>query len=66
LCLAQAKAGRDVLTQGEGWLHRAPADAGTWMGAAADLHLPRAADKLTLSLAAIIQTWRAPALDASL
>jgi hypothetical protein len=66
LCLAQAKAGRDVLTQGKGWLHRAPADAGTWMGAAADLHLPRAADSLTLSLAAIIQTWRAPALDASL
>jgi hypothetical protein len=63
LCLAQAKAGRDILHPGEGWLDRAPADDGIWMGAAADLLLPRPADSLTLSLAAIIQTWRAPAHD---
>jgi hypothetical protein len=63
LCLAQAKAGRDILTPGDGWLSRAPADDGIWMGAAADLLLPRPADHLTLSLAAIIQTWRSPALD---
>ncbi len=45
---------------GPGWLPRAAGDRGIWMGASAELLLPSAAEAVTLSLAAIIQSWRPP------
>jgi hypothetical protein len=60
LCLAAARAGQRAATLGPGWLPRAAADSGTWMGTQADLLLPPGATTLTLSLAAIIRTWRPP------
>jgi hypothetical protein len=45
---------------GRGWLPRAPADAGIWMGASAELLLPPGLANLTLDLAAVVQTWRPP------
>ncbi len=56
VCLA----GADADSLGAGWLARGPADAGIWMGAQAALHIPAPADGLTLTLAAIVQSWRAP------
>ena len=43
-----------------GWLPRAPHDTGIWMGAQAGLLLPPGSEGLTLTLAAIIQSWVPP------
>jgi hypothetical protein len=45
---------------GRGWLARAPADNGIWMGASAELLLPPGLATLTLDLAAVVQSWRPP------
>ncbi len=45
---------------GRGWLPRAPADDGIWMGASAELLLPPGLAALTLDLAAVVQSWRPP------
>lgn len=45
---------------GDGWLPRAPHDTGIWMGAQAGLVLPPGSEGLTLTLAAIIQSWVPP------
>jgi len=60
LCLGRAQTGGGQPTLGQGWLPRAPQDNGHWMGTRADLLLRHPADSLTLSLAAVIRTWRAP------
>jgi hypothetical protein len=49
---------------GRGWLPRAPADAGIWMGASAELLLPPGMGALTLDLAAVVHSWRAPGAQA--
>ncbi len=46
---------------GDGWLPRAPHDTGIWMGAQAGLLIPPGSEGLTLTLAAIIQSWVPPA-----
>jgi len=50
---------------GRGWLPRAPADAGIWMGASAELLLPPGMGVLTLDLAAVVHSWRAPGAQAA-
>ncbi len=60
LCLGRAQTGAGQPVLGQGWLPRAPQDNGHWMGPRADLLLRRPADSLTLSLAAVIRTWRSP------
>jgi hypothetical protein len=60
LCLESAVAGKVTPRLGEGWLPRAAADDGNWMGPRAQILLPRPADHVTLSLAAVIRTWRPP------
>jgi len=45
---------------GPGWLPRATGDTGIWMGASAEILLPPGTGAVTLSLAAIIQSWRPP------
>jgi hypothetical protein len=56
ICLRDAGAA----ALGRGWLPRAPADNGIWMGASAELLLPPGLATLTLDLAAVIQSWRPP------
>ncbi len=59
ICLAGLPGGAEF---GSGWYRRAAGDAGVWMGGTAELHLQ--ADRtrrLTLHLAAIIQSWVPPA-----
>ncbi len=56
VCLAEA----GQVQLGAGWLPRAPHDNGIWMGAQAGLHMSAPADGLTLTLAAIVQTWVPP------
>lgn len=59
LCLARVP---KHVVLGAGWYAKAPEDAGTWMGGAGELRLrPAARQDLTLSLAAVIQSWVAPA-----
>ncbi len=58
LCLGAARAQGKRPALGEGWLPRAAADGGFWMGRRAELLLRQPADRLTLSLAAVIRTWR--------
>lgn len=53
LCLAESSA----LKLGAGWLPRAQGDVGTWMAARAQLSLPRARRQISLSIAAIPQSW---------
>ncbi len=60
ICLHSARAGRRHIRLGSGWHERAASDQGVWMGAAAQLLLPPAAETLVLTMAAIIQTWRPP------
>jgi hypothetical protein len=56
ICLAPSRNTR----LGAGWLPRAPADAGTWMGKTSELLLSEPAMEITLTLAAVVQSWRAP------
>jgi hypothetical protein len=49
---------------GAGWHPEAPGDGGRWMGARAELHLPRARRRIVLPLAAVARSWLPPALDA--
>jgi hypothetical protein len=57
ICLAAAS---DGVATGAGWLPRANTDKGTWMPAMAELLLTGGFAEVTLDLAAIAQTWRAP------
>ena len=52
------------LQLGQGFYPRSPGDDGVWMGKAAVLRLERADTALTLALAAIVQSWVKPAVDA--
>jgi Hint domain len=54
VCLA----GMGGVRLGAGWHVRAAGDAGIWMGARAELALPRACADISLPLAAVAQSWR--------
>jgi hypothetical protein len=54
----------DGLRLGQGFHPRAAGDAGVWMGRVARLHLAEPRAELTLSLAAVMQSWVRPAVDA--
>ena len=68
LCLASASlaGAKETPELGDGWLPRGDGDGGIWMGAAAKLLLPRPAGSgrpastLTLTLAAVVQSWQSP------
>ncbi len=72
LCLHSARAGdgrgkgrgqrRGDVRFGAGWHRRGPSDAGAWMGSRAELLAPPGTDTLSLSFAAIVQSWRPPGL----
>jgi hypothetical protein len=48
------------LRLGAGWYKQAAGDAGIWMSGSGELHLPPGTTALTLHLAAVAQSWRAP------
>ena len=50
----------EQLRLGAGWYQKAAGDAGIWMGGSGELHIPPGATALTLHLAAVAQSWRAP------
>jgi hypothetical protein len=56
VCLAPVE---DILL-GPGFYPRAPADIGVWMGRSAALRLRMPAARLSLPLAAVMQSWRTP------
>jgi hypothetical protein len=61
VCLSNAEAGsggRPAL--GAGWLSRAATDKGIWMGRRSELAFAAPAETLTLTLAAIVQSWLPP------
>jgi hypothetical protein len=60
VCLA----GMPGVRLGAGWQARAAGDEGHWMGARADLVLPRAHAKISLPLAAVAQSWGCRPVDA--
>ncbi len=59
LCLGEMKG----VMLGAGWQPAAPDDGGRWMGARAELHLPRARRLILLPLAAISRSWLRPKVD---
>ncbi len=60
VCLGET----DRLALGQGFYPRSPSDDGVWMGRTATLRLKRPAAALALPLAAIVQSWVRPAIDA--
>ncbi len=48
------------LRLGAGWYQQAAGDAGIWMSGCGEVILPPGASTLTLHLAAVAQSWRAP------
>jgi hypothetical protein len=61
VCLAKAEAGSGHKPAlGEGWLSRAATDKGVWMGRRSGLVFVSPAETLTLTLAAIVQSWLPP------
>ncbi len=50
----------EQLRLGAGWYQKAPGDAGIWMSGSGELHIAPGTTALTLHLAAIAQSWRAP------
>ncbi len=50
----------EQLRLGAGWYQKAAGDAGIWMSGSGELHIPPGATDLTLHLAAVAQSWRAP------
>ena len=66
VCLEAARAGASGIPRlGAGWFARGAGDAGTWMGPSSELFLRRPAASLTLTLAAVVQSWQPPPNDAS-
>jgi hypothetical protein len=49
---------------GQGWHARAPEDAGIWMGRVSSVHLDQPVTELQLPIAAIMQSWVKPVVDA--
>ncbi len=61
VCLARAETGSvGKPALGEGWLSRAATDKGVWMGRRSALAFAAPAETLTLTLAAIVQSWLPP------
>jgi hypothetical protein len=61
VCLAHVEAGRGGRPAlGQGWLRRAATDKGIWMGRRSELAFAAPAQTLTLTLAAIVQSWLPP------
>jgi hypothetical protein len=62
VCLGRA----DRLSLGQGFYPRGTSDDGVWMGKTGALQMHEPGTTLTLSLAAIVQSWVRPPIDAGL
>jgi hypothetical protein len=60
ICLRRPRAKAGQLRLGSGWYQPAAGDAGIWMSGSGEVFLPPGARQLTLHLAAVAQSWRAP------
>jgi hypothetical protein len=61
ICLRRPRTKSEPLRLGAGWYQKAAGDAGIWMSGTGEVFLPPDASALTLHLAAVAQSWRAPA-----
>jgi hypothetical protein len=60
ICLRQPRPKNWQLRLGAGWYQKAAGDAGIWMSGSGEVLVPPGTPELTLHLAAVAQSWRAP------
>jgi hypothetical protein len=60
ICLRPPRNKAQQLRLGAGWYQKAAGDAGIWMSGSGEVLMPPGASALTLHLAAVAQSWRAP------
>lgn len=60
ICLRRPRSKREQLRLGSGWYQNSPGDTGIWMSGSGEVFVPPGTPELTLHLAAVAQSWRAP------